>query len=122
MPRVTEGLVDELRDDIGDGIRTVATCDRGEYDLRFIRDDVDAEYSEEEISRLFQQVEIEGMGYAHFEELFHTGELECAIYGFEGALMFQLPVDEFSGLFVTTDRDIRLNPESVIGICKEAIE
>lgn len=122
MANLSDSLVDELHEEIDDALRTVASYDRGDYNLLFIRDDVDAEYSKEEIAELFRQVEIEGMGYSHFETLFHTGQLECAIYGFEDAFMFQLPADEFTGVFVTMDRDLTLNPESIIDLCKAAIE
>lgn len=115
-------LVDDLEEDVGDGLRSVAIYDSGEYERLYVRADIDARYSDEERAALYNQIEIEGMGYSHFEGLFHTGELECAIYGFEEALMFQFPGDEFTGLFVTVDRDVTLNPESIIQTCSGVVE
>ena len=114
-------LVDDLGDVVGDGLRTVATYDRGEYELQFIREDVGADYTDSEIANVYEQVEIEGMGYDHFEELFHVGDLECAMYGFESALMFQFPRDSFTGLFITVDRDVTINPDAVISVCTRAM-
>lgn len=117
-----EGLVDDLEDVVGSGLRSVATYDSGDYERLYVRADIDAEYTDEERVELYKQVEIEGMGYSHLEGLFHTGELECAIYGFEEALMFQFPGDDFAGLFVTVDRDVTLNPESIIQTCSGAVD
>ena len=120
MIDVQDELVDELQAEVGDALRSVATYDRGDYELLYVRDDIDAAYSDEERAELFKQIEIEGMGYSHFEGLFHTGALESAIYGFEKALMVQFPADEFTGLFVTVDRDVTMNPESIIQTCSGA--
>lgn len=116
MSETPTDLVEDLKDDVGDALRTVAKYEHGDYERLFIRPDIKAQYSDEERAELYNQVEIEGMGYSHFEDLFHTGELESVIYGFEEALMFQFPgEDEFTGLFVTVDRDVVMNPESIIG-------
>ena len=64
---------------------------------------------------------IEGIGYEHFEGLFQTGPLECAIYGFEKALMFHFPTGAFTGLFVSVDRDRELDIDTIIDICTKAI-
>jgi hypothetical protein len=86
-----------------------------------IRDDVDSEYDKEEIAKIYEQIEIEGIGYDHFEGLFHTGQLDCAIYGFEKALMFHFPTDTFSGLFVSVVLKTDLDIDAVIDECKSAI-
>lgn len=122
MFEVDTGLIDEVEAEVGDALRFVATYQQRSYDLRYIRDDVRADYSDEEITEVLDQLEIEGMGYSHFERLFHSGPMDCAIYGFEAALMFHFPRDDFSGLFVTVDRDVQLNPEALIGICNAAID
>lgn len=122
MNDVHDELVDELEGEVGEALRSVATYDRGDYERLHVRSDIEAEYSDEERAELYNQVEIEGMGYSHFEGLFHTGELECAIYGFEKALMFQFPRDEFTGLFVTVDRDVTMNLESMIQTGSAALE
>lgn len=112
----------ELAELLGDGLRSVASYDDGGYTMHQIRDDIDADYSQEQITRAYKQIEIEGMGYEHFEQFFQTGRLECAIYGFEKARMFHFPTDVFTGLFVSVDRDRDMDIETIIDVCKEAIE
>lgn len=117
-----DALVDELQTEVGEALRTVATYDSGGYEIHHIRDDVDTEYSEEEIDAIYRQVEIEGMGYDYFEQLFHTGEFGHAVYGFETALMIQLPGGVFTGLFVTVDNDDDVDPDSIVRTCATAID
>lgn len=121
MIQIEEGLVQTLQGEVGDSLRIVFTYDRSETAVHHIRDDLAEEYTDDELERAFDQLEIEGMGYAHFERLLHVGRMECAIYGFEGALIFQFPNDEFTGLVVSVDRNVELNPESIIGECTAAL-
>jgi hypothetical protein len=121
MIQVEPTLVDDLLDEFGDGLRAVATYEDYEYEVEFMREDVRDDYSREEVDRVFRQVSIEGMGYENFQQLFHVGRLECALYGFEGALIFHFPPDPFHGLVVSIDRDVSFNPDAIIDICQSGI-
>lgn len=117
MLELEEGFLPDVRDEVGDGLRIVVTYDRSEYTIHYIREDLPRNYSDEELEEAFDQLAVEGMGYHHFEELFHVGRMECAIYAFEGAWIFQFPHDNFTGLVVSMDRDLKLNHEAVISTC-----
>ena len=121
MIEIDATLTEKIEAEVGDSLRIIATYDNRDVDVEYIRDDLSAQYSEEEIARVFDQLEIEGMGYTHFEKLFHIGEMDCAIYGFEGALIFHFPQGSFSGLAVSIDRNVELNPESIISKCALAM-
>lgn len=122
MPNDHDELVAEMEAEVGDALRSVATYENQSYEMHYFREDVETDYTEVELARLYEQVEIEGMGYDHFQELFHTGRLEYAIYGFETALMFHFPTGAFSGLFVAIDRDVELNPQNVIESCTSILD
>lgn len=62
------------------------------------------------------------MGYEHLETFFRTGRTECAMYGFEKALMFHFPTSAFTGLFVTVDRENGLDIDRLIEVGSAAIE
>jgi len=115
-------LVAEMEAELGDALRPVATYESQSYEMHYFREDVEADYTEAELARLYEPVEIEGMGYEHFQKHFHTGNLECAIYGFEPALMVHFPWDPFAGLFVSIDRDVELNPQGVIDSCPSMVD
>ena len=121
MIQLESGLVDDLLEEFGDGLRVVATYENDVYDLHHMREDIQQEYSKAEIDRVFRQISIEGMGYENFQQLFHVGQLECAIYGFERALIFHFPPDPFHGLVVSIDRDVSFNPDRTIDICRSGI-
>lgn len=114
-------LVDDLLDQFGRDLRVVATYEDEDYELHFMRDDVREDYSEPEIAKVFDQIAIEGMGYQHFQKLFHVGELRCAMYGFEGATIFHFPTDTFDGLVVAIEQDVEFNPHELIQVCKEGV-
>lgn len=50
MTTIESELADEIAEVVGDGLRSVATYDRGDYDTYYIRDDIKSTYSEEEIA------------------------------------------------------------------------
>lgn len=121
MIELEPGLVDDLSEALDDELRVVATYENDEYDLHHMREDIREEYSKTELDRVFRQISIEGMGYENFQELFHVGQMDCALYGFERALIFHFPPDPFHGLVVSIDRDVAFKPDSIIRICEAGI-
>ena len=121
MVNVQNRIVGELTELIGDDLRAIATYDRSDQDMLYLRDDLTDVYTLEEIMNALDQVEIEGIGYSHFTRLFKTGEMECTTYRFEKAMMYHFPVGSFDGLFVTVDRNGDHENESIIDSCLQAI-
>ena len=121
MANYNGDLVNELMEVVGDGLRSVASYDRGGYTMHQIRNDVDEAYTREELNEAYRRIEIEGMGYSQFEEVMHAGGLDCTIYGFEKALMFHFATDVFTGLFVSVDRQSEMDIDAIISACKSAI-
>lgn len=108
-------LPERLREEVGDALRVIGTYDGSDYEMHYLREDVQAEYRWEEFGETFSQIGIEGMGYSHFQDLFRIGEMNCAIYGFEEAFVFHFPHDDFNGLVVSVDSDVQLNPHAITG-------
>ena len=115
-------IVDALTDDVGEGLRSVAEYDNNGYELYYIRDDLEETYSAEEIQRVYEQIDVEGLGYYTLQKVFKAGDLECATYTFEDGRMFHLPIGDFSGLFVSIDRSTAIDHDAVIDRCLTAIE
>lgn len=122
MLPVDPDLPDSLREEVGDGLRSVAAYEERSYEFLFVREDVRAEYSELEIRDILEDLIIQGLSTDYLESLFHAGPLDCAMYGFEDAAMFHFVADEHAGLFVSIDRDEPVTLEAVITTCKDAIE
>lgn len=107
---------------VGDALRAVSSYEGREYDLHLLRDDIRERYSDEEIRNVFDDLALSGMSREYYEKLFHAGQLDCSIYGFEAAAMFHFTVNETEGVFVSFDRDTEINLDAFINDCNAVIE
>lgn len=120
MP-VDAPLVTDLQEATGDDLRSVVHYEETEYEMIYLREDVDAIYSSDELDDVIEDLRLQGWGQEPIEELFNAGELECSIFGFEEAMMFHFVTNDFKGVFVTYDRGADVNIEIVIDICNTHI-
>lgn len=117
--RTDPPLVTALLDALGEDLRTVITYDEDSQEPRFVRENVEAIYSDEEFEAISEAIRLEGWGRERLEALFKTGELECNVYGFDEAKMVHFVRDGFAGALVTYDRGADLDDDRVVEICKE---
>ena len=96
-------LVDELRDDIGDGVRMVLVYGETEYDHAYLRDDIDDEYTETDLEGLRREIIVFGLGKERIGDVTHVGELRHVIYDTEDAFSIQVPLGKHEGVFVSVD-------------------
>lgn len=122
MIDVDPELVPSLKDEVDDALRSVAVYDEDGYEVEFIRDDVEGTYTDEDIEEVYDDLVIQGLSREFLEQLFHAGDLECSMYGFEEATMFHFTGGEYSGLFVSIDRIRGMDLDAIISTCKGAIE
>lgn len=112
------GLVEQIREEIGDDLRAVATYEEREYELVYERGDV-AE-KPRAIDRIHEELILEGMGTEYLEDVFDVGRLNATMHSFEEALCFHFVRGEMRGLFVSIDPDALLPVDRFIRICREA--
>lgn len=112
------GLVAQIREEIGDDLRAVATYEEREYDLVYERADV-AE-KPRAIDRIHEELILEGMGTEYLEDVFNAGRLNCTMHSFEEALCFHFLRGSMRGLFVSVDPDALIPVERFISICRNA--
>jgi len=116
------GLVRALRDEVDDALRSVAVYDEEGYEIEYIREDVEGAYSTDEIEEVYDDLVIQGLSREFLEQLFHAGDLQCSMYGFEEATMFHFTGGEYTGLFVSMDRTAGMDLDAIISTCKAAVE
>ena len=114
----THRWVQKLHEEAGDALRSVAKYGEEDYEMLYLRENVDAIYSEDELDKVFDDLRLEGWGRATLQELFNAGPLECSIYGFDEAMMFHFVDDGFKGALVTYDRNAGVETEEFIQACK----
>lgn len=114
----SQQLVQKLHEEAGDSLRSVSRYEEDTYEKLFLRENVDAIYSEDEFEEIFEDLRLEGWGRDTLEDLFNAGDLECSVYGFEQAMMFHFVTSDFKGALVTYDRDAGVDTEEFIRVCK----
>jgi hypothetical protein len=114
-------VVDALRDEVGTALRSVSVYDEDDYEVRYLREDVETAYSPEQIEVIAREVRLSGLSKEYLDGLFDAGELECSLYGFEEAMMFHFVESDFDGLFVTVDRGVGVEPDALIETCKGSL-
>jgi hypothetical protein len=112
------GLVEQLRSEIGDDLRAVATYEEYQYELVYERDDVATK--PRAIDRIHEELILEGMGTEYLEDVFDVGRLNCTMHSFEEALCFHFVRGNMEGLFVSVDSDALVPVDRFIRICREA--
>jgi hypothetical protein len=122
MIEVDSELPGLLREELGESLRVVATHHERAYDFVYLRNDVEAKYSQGEFQKIFEDLVLEGMERNHFEQLFHIGALEGGAWGFEEAAVVYFPGEGYSGLVVSIDRNGPINIDRLIKLCRANIE
>lgn len=121
MVEVDHGLSATLTERFGDSLRVVATHEEDDYEFLYRSDAVTESYTTEEFTDIFRDFVLEGMDREHVEGLFHVGDLQCAAWGFEEAVIFYFPGEGFSGLAVSVGRDGSVDADDLIETCKAAL-
>lgn len=111
-------LVRSIYEEVGNALRSVGRHTESGYDLVYIRDDVEAIYSTDEIDEVFDDLKLQALNRDYVEGLFNAGTLECTIFGFESAIMFHFVDEDQTGLWVTVDRSAPITLDSIIASCQ----
>jgi len=114
-----EAFADELREEIADGLRTVAVGDMTdrEYSVVYMREDIERAYSEDEREEIFEEMVFEHISEARQTDLFSPlGSLQFTTRVFEDGINVVGWEDEVA-VFVGLDPDESLIP-TTIGACR----
>ena len=103
---MTESVARALLDTLDVDPRTALEYDGEEYDHFLVRSDVEASYTPEEFEEYTQSVVLKGFDDPpHQPALSRFGHLDTTIRWFHEVVMVQVPIDEWTGVIVTVDRE-----------------
>jgi hypothetical protein len=106
MRDAVRALVERYQELAPESLRLVVWYDGDDHDLVHVRDDVRGAYSPEELEEKVKQLVIEGISDPPSQEQFRLfGEMSVVIRRFDLAVVLHFPLDEFSGVAVTFDRE-----------------
>jgi hypothetical protein len=115
-----DAIVERVREHVGTHLRAVVTYSDTDYELIYLRSDLDDEYGVERIDRIHRELVLEGIGREYLEDLFDAGPLRCSMHGFEEAMTFHF-ADPDSGLFVSVDSAAEVPLKSFVADCHDAL-
>lgn len=116
--------VGELRsvvaDRFGDELRSVASYDDDGFELRYIRDDVDALYDDRDYARVFRTLRLEAMDRPTQDSLYAHGDLLCTYRVYEDATVIHVATSETQGVLISVDTgadvDMRTTTDRIIEV------
>ena len=109
-------LADFLRAQVGDGLRSVIYHDRDEYEVVFVREDVD-DYDGAEIDDIVTDLWADSHEQAIREDIRRHGALNCTVWVFDDAIEMHFVADERQGVAVALDTQTFLAQSSFIRQC-----
>jgi hypothetical protein len=107
-----------LREQVGDGLRSVIYYEPDEYELVFVRDD-DSDYDDEDIDGIVADLWADSYEQGIREDLRRQGPLYCTVWVFEEAIEMHFVADERQGVAVALDTETFLAQSTFVGRCLE---
>lgn len=99
------GLVTELVDEMGEGVRVVASYTRDDVTIEYARESIQSKLTEEYLSDLHDEFLLAGMEVPYLESLFETSEVSCQITVIENAFVFHFAGEDYHGYVISIEKD-----------------
>lgn len=103
MPTSNNDFVEFLQEEAGDYLRSILYFDGQDYEMAYVRDDIQDEYTERDRERIVESLLAEAHARNQEEELYVHGELNCIVKSFEHAVELHFPKGIYSGTAVALD-------------------
>lgn len=117
VPDGTERLIDFLEDVVDDELRSVTWYDGGDFEILYARDDVLAEYTEEEVEDVIDELTMTSLSKPVKEDIYAHGELECLVECYEGGIEMQFVLGDGEGIAISLEPQAFATHRTFIGKC-----
>ena len=98
-------VVEELRSVDGGRLRVVALLGSIDYEVLFMREDLQDAYSGEDLDHAYRSITASRLSASDFSRVGELGDLDCQLFVFEAVVVFIVPSSRYEGLFVSLDRE-----------------
>jgi hypothetical protein len=110
-----------LRRRVGESLRSVTFVDSDGYTLQYVRDDVDAQYSDALLQSIFRDLEAEAKRSAMEEQQYQLGQLGCTVRCFAEGLVLLFPRDDSRNLVMSMDAEAAPRLHSFVRDCRQEL-
>lgn len=97
-------IVEQLRSVKDANLRVAANLDAMDFEVEYIRDDLEEIYSDQDLERAYQQMLANQVSADNFRKGVKLGNIECQTIIFEGAIIFLFPSSRYTSIFTSFDR------------------
>ncbi|WP_313693645.1 hypothetical protein [Halorarum halobium] len=98
-------LVEAFKDVAGGQLRVVATLESIDYEVEYVREDLEDEYTRMDFDRAYQSMMANQVSAEDFKSVGEFGDLDCQLFLFTELIVFLFPSSRYSGVFVSFDRE-----------------
>lgn len=102
-------------------VRSVGYYTDEEYELVYMREDVAAQYTEDELQAVIDDLRLEGLATPRQESLYVLGKLNCTVRCFNAGVVMHFPHDRTSGTVAVLEYDAATQLHSFIAGCLNEI-
>jgi len=123
VAEAADRLTTYCRGRAGENLRSVVEYNDDSYVVAYLRDDLQAQYSEDQFDDLVQQArQVHTRVVAVGAEESPLGKAQATVHYFENAVVMQLVVDEKQGYFATFNSSVGQTLGAFIMDCLERVD
>ncbi len=104
LPGGMESLIQDLQHIDGGELRVVIAMEGVEYDLEYVREDLQKTYTEEEFDRARNIIMANQVSSDDFSALGEFGDLRVQVLVYESVVLFIFATSRYDGMAVSFDR------------------
>ena len=113
------GIVDAVRDLDGAPTRIVAELGPMDFSIAYARDDVEGQYSEDDLEEAYRLMMAKQVAGEDFEEVIDR-ELDAQLLFFEDVVVFVKPTTRYRAVFASFDRHEDFPADDLLDIATDA--
>ncbi|WP_436343111.1 hypothetical protein [Natronorubrum sp. FCH18a] len=115
-------LYEQFEERFGDALRSVCYYDGDGNNIEHIREEIETEYKNGDLDRVFREARLEAIGNQHQESMYIHGSLQCTLRCFEDATELHIILSETEGLMAAVDAGAIDDLRGTINLSLEAID
>lgn len=115
-------LVQFLQEEINDHLRSVIHYDDDGFEVIYVRHDVAAEYTDDDINEVIQDLGMEAFGKPVQENLYDHGELQCTMRWFDDGIELNFLASDTEGVAIGLSGKTFLEHQTFLGKCMAHVQ
>jgi hypothetical protein len=100
-----EDFIDRINKVSDDSLRMIARLESVDFELEFVREDLEGKFSEETLEKAYQTVMGNMVSSHDFTQIADGKGLESEVFILETKIVFIFPASRYEGYFISFDRD-----------------